>query len=90
MNGFAKAAHDLNLGAFNFRSCLRLIASVGEESRSAPGYRQSSAGTGESGEIANVGKMGDEKARKASFGDAATEQSNAVNVIHRESIAGGR
>ena len=50
--------------ACDFFGGLRCVAAVGKQARGPARDGQSGAGAGESGEIANVGKMGDQQARE--------------------------
>ena len=68
-----RAGDDLHAWRRDFFGGLGGVAAIGEEAGSAAGDGKSGAGAGESGEIAEIGKMRDEKPVKSGAGDAAAQ-----------------
>ena len=79
-----RASDDLNLRALHFCGGLRLVAAVGEQARGAARNGERGAGAGESGKIANIGKMGDKETGEPGFCDAAAKQPDSACVVHPE------
>jgi hypothetical protein len=69
--------------AGNLLGGLRRIAAIGKEARSAARDGQRGAGACESGEIAEVGKTGDQQAVKPGFGQADDESGFEAQKLRR-------
>ncbi len=68
--------------ALHLFSCLRFVATVGEQSSSATRDGEGSARAGETGEITEIRKMRYKKAWKASASHSAAQLTNAAYVVH--------
>jgi hypothetical protein len=66
-----RTGDDFYLSNSDFFSRLRLIAAIGKQARTAAGNGQRSAGACESGEIAKIGKIGNQQAMKPGLSQTA-------------------
>ena len=85
-----RTGNDLNLRSGNFGGSLGFVAAIGKEARRTARDGQRGAGACETGEIAEIGQMGDQQAVKAGFGQTAAEKADAAKVVHLLRITGYR